>query len=70
MIKFFFYIVSLLIIILILTNSPNSNNMSSFINQNKFLNFSTNQVLIQKIITISITIFFILTIIFVTYFKI
>lgn len=69
MIKFFLYIVSFLIVFLILTNNPSSNNINNFMSRNKLLSFSSNQILIQKIISFSILIFFILTIIILVYLK-
>lgn len=70
MIKFFLYIVSFLIIFLVLMNSPSINNLNNFMNRNKLLSFSTNQILIQQIIGITVFIFFFLTIIIVFYLKI
>lgn len=63
MIKLFLYLLSVLIIFLILFNNPTGNNFNSFINQNKLLSFSSNQVFVQKVIFIAISIFLFLNII-------
>lgn len=60
MIKFILYLLSILIIFLVLFNNPSGNN---FINQNKLLSFSSNQVFVQKVIFIAISIFLFLNII-------
>lgn len=67
MIKLLLYLLSILIIFLILFNSPSSNNLNNFINQNKLLNFSSNQIFIQKIIFTMVILFIILNIIYSVY---
>nr|YP_009393742.1 preprotein-translocase subunit g [Caloglossa beccarii]ARW62304.1 preprotein-translocase subunit g [Caloglossa beccarii] len=62
MIKLVFYILSILIISLILFNNPNSNIQNNFINQSKLLNFSSNQIFIQKVIFTMVNIFIVLNI--------
>lgn len=62
MIKFLWYIFSLLTIFFILINSP-SNTNNNFVSQNKIMNFSSNQFVIQKFIIFNSFIFFTLTII-------
>nr|QCI04696.1 Preprotein-translocase subunit g [Apoglossum ruscifolium] len=62
MIKLFWYIVSILTIFFILVNNPSSNNVNNFINQNKFFTFSSNQLLIQRLIFFNIILFIVFTI--------
>nr|YP_009393542.1 preprotein-translocase subunit g [Bostrychia simpliciuscula]ARW62104.1 preprotein-translocase subunit g [Bostrychia simpliciuscula] len=66
MIKFLWYSFSLLTVFLILINSP-INTSNNFISQNKVMNFSSNQLLIQKFIIFNSFMFFTLTIILLTY---
>lgn len=67
MIKFLWYLISLLTIILILFNSPQYGSLDNFVNQNNFINFSSNQLVIQQLIVLSICLFLVLTIFCVIY---
>lgn len=69
MVKLIWYFISLLTIFLILFNSPSSNNINSFMNQNKFFNARSNQLLVQKLIVASVLLFIIFTILCSIYIK-
>lgn len=63
MTKLIFYFISVLTIVLILIVSPSKNGTASFGDQSKLLNSGYNQLIMQRIIGISVSIFFILIVI-------
>nr|YP_009944613.1 preprotein-translocase subunit g [Osmundea sinicola]QFR99907.1 preprotein-translocase subunit g [Osmundea sinicola] len=63
MIKLTFYLVSILTILLILLVSPSKNGAVSFGEQSKLLNSGYTQIMMQRIIGISVFTFFIFIII-------
>nr|YP_009394570.1 preprotein-translocase subunit g [Vertebrata thuyoides]ARW63132.1 preprotein-translocase subunit g [Vertebrata thuyoides] len=62
-IKLLWYFFSLLTIFLILISNPKTNGLNISGNQNKVLNFSSNQVVIQRLIFFSLLMFFTFTLI-------
>nr|ARW64173.1 preprotein-translocase subunit g [Chondria sp. (in: red algae)] len=58
--KIFFYIFSLLTIILILMTTPGRNNSTSLNYQNKLFNLKSSQLFIQRLIVLSVFMFFFL----------
>lgn len=60
--KFLLYFVSICTILLILVSSPKTSSINNFINQDKLMELTNNnQIFLQKIIMISVLLFFILT---------
>nr|YP_009398069.1 preprotein-translocase subunit g [Gredgaria maugeana]ARW67255.1 preprotein-translocase subunit g [Gredgaria maugeana] len=62
MFKFCWYIFSLLTVCCILLNTPSSSNIGSSMNQNQIFSFRSNKLLMQRLISFNILMFFIFTI--------
>nr|YP_009395609.1 preprotein-translocase subunit g [Vertebrata isogona]ARW64632.1 preprotein-translocase subunit g [Vertebrata isogona] len=62
-IKLLWYFFSLLTIFLILISNPKVNSLGVSSDQNKVLNFRSSQILIQRLISFSVFMFFVLTLI-------
>nr|ARW64996.1 preprotein-translocase subunit g [Polysiphonia sertularioides] len=61
-IKIFWYICSVSTILLILVTTPKGVSIGSTISQNKNMSFGSSQNSVQKIITLSVLFFFLLTV--------
>nr|WGH13067.1 Preprotein-translocase subunit g [Echinothamnion sp.] len=64
MLKFFWYIFSLSTVFCVLLNTPNSSNIGSSINQNSIFSFRSNKLLMERLISLNVLMFFIFTILF------
>lgn len=62
-IKLLWYFSSLLTIFLILISNPKVNSLGSSTDQNKVLNFRSSQIVVQRLISFSVLMFFTFTLI-------
>nr|YP_010618909.1 Preprotein-translocase subunit g [Deltalsia parasitica]WAX02922.1 Preprotein-translocase subunit g [Deltalsia parasitica] len=62
LIKFFLYLFSLFTVFLVLLNTPNNSNIGVSIHQNQLFNLRSKKLFMQKLISFTVSMFFIFTI--------